>query len=213
MWLYFRLFLLALRLLRRERQDLILENLALRQQLAVFERRGHRPRLGPADRRFWSRLARGWQPWRRHLLVVQPDTVVRWHRTAWRILCGTNIRSHPDPCTPARVGEPLAGGCAEVVRVPSRGRRAARGGPFARRPDAGERRPPASAGGLSPVPPPRPSHRRGPALLVDARPLGVRVARGAGVRPRRHRGALAPFRLAPSPGVEEPEAGAGTPAS
>ncbi len=36
MWLYFRLFLLALRLLRRNRRDLVLENLALRQQLAVW---------------------------------------------------------------------------------------------------------------------------------------------------------------------------------
>ena len=48
MWLYFRLFLLALRLLRRDRRDLVLENLALRQHLAVFERRGHRPPLGHA---------------------------------------------------------------------------------------------------------------------------------------------------------------------
>ncbi len=36
MWLYFRLFLLALRLLRRDRRDLVLENLALRQQLAAW---------------------------------------------------------------------------------------------------------------------------------------------------------------------------------
>ncbi len=54
MWLYFRLFLVALRLLRRDRQDVVLENLALRQQLAVFQRRGRRPALAPADRRFWS---------------------------------------------------------------------------------------------------------------------------------------------------------------
>ena len=60
MWRYFRLFLLALRLRRRDRRDLVLENLALRQQLAVFERRGRRATLAPADRRFWSRLARGW---------------------------------------------------------------------------------------------------------------------------------------------------------
>ena len=59
MWLYFRLFLLALRLLGRDRRDLVLENLALRQQLAVFERRGHRPALAPADRRFWSPTSPG----------------------------------------------------------------------------------------------------------------------------------------------------------
>ncbi len=50
MCLYFRLFLLALRLLRRDRRNLVLENLALRQQLAVFERRGRRPALAPTDR-------------------------------------------------------------------------------------------------------------------------------------------------------------------
>ena len=55
MWLYFRLFLLALRLLRRDRRDLVLENLVLRQQLAVFERRGRRPVVVPADR-LWCLL-------------------------------------------------------------------------------------------------------------------------------------------------------------
>ena len=58
MWLYFRLFLLALRLLQRDRRDLVLENLALRQQLAAFERRG---RTGAPSRRGWSR-ARGAAP-------------------------------------------------------------------------------------------------------------------------------------------------------
>ena len=40
MWAYVRLFLMALRLLRRERRDLVLENLALRHQLLVYERSG-----------------------------------------------------------------------------------------------------------------------------------------------------------------------------
>ena len=110
MWLYFRLFLFALRLLRRDRRDLVLENLALRQQLAIFERRGHRPALAPADRRFWSRLARGWQACRRHLVVVQPDTVVRWHRTAWQIHWRRKSRARRpgrpriDPATRALIG-------------------------------------------------------------------------------------------------------------
>lgn len=45
MWLYFRLLLLALRLVRRSRRDLVLENLVLRQQLLVRERPDRRPRL------------------------------------------------------------------------------------------------------------------------------------------------------------------------
>jgi hypothetical protein len=61
----------------RAHQDLVAENLALRQQLAVLTRPKRRPRLTPADRLFWSFLARFWSPWRATLLVVQPDTVIR----------------------------------------------------------------------------------------------------------------------------------------
>ena len=82
MWLYFRLFLLALRLIRRSRRDLVLENLVLRQQLLVHERPDRRPRLTVADRRFWSTVAQRWRAWRAHVLIVQPPTVVRWHRCA-----------------------------------------------------------------------------------------------------------------------------------
>ncbi|MSQ29748.1 MAG: integrase [Dehalococcoidia bacterium] len=56
----------------------------MRQQLAVYQRRGARPRLRDGDRRFWSLLARAWPGWRTTLMLVQPDTVIRWHRTAWR---------------------------------------------------------------------------------------------------------------------------------
>ena len=45
------------------RADLVLENLVLRQQLAVYQRRGTRPRLRDQDRRFWSLLARVWPGW------------------------------------------------------------------------------------------------------------------------------------------------------
>lgn len=83
MWFWFRLWLSARRLLPRERRDLVLENLALHHQLAVYERSHHRPDLARHDRRFWSTLARGWSGWRGSISVVQPDTVVRWHRTAW----------------------------------------------------------------------------------------------------------------------------------
>ena len=84
MWFSFRLWLAATRLLPRERRDLVLENLALRHQLAVYQRSQRRPTFAEHDRRFWSTLARGWSGWREAVTVVQPDTVVRWHRTAWR---------------------------------------------------------------------------------------------------------------------------------
>jgi hypothetical protein len=57
-----------------------LENLALRQQLAVFKRTVRRPRLRRRDRLFWMLLANAWRDWRTALIVVDPDTVVRWHR-------------------------------------------------------------------------------------------------------------------------------------
>jgi putative transposase len=57
-----------------------LENLALRQQLAVLRRTGTRPHLRSTDRMFWMLLVKAWRDWRSALIVVQPDTVVRWHR-------------------------------------------------------------------------------------------------------------------------------------
>jgi len=57
-----------------------LENLALRQQLAVFKRTVKRPHVRHGDRLFWMLLANMWRDWRAALIVVHPDTVVRWHR-------------------------------------------------------------------------------------------------------------------------------------
>ena len=82
--LYLRLLVAALFASVRARRDLVLENLALRHQLAVYTRGRRRPRLRRHDRRLWSLLARGWSGWRGTLVMVEPDTVVRWHRSAWR---------------------------------------------------------------------------------------------------------------------------------
>lgn len=66
----------------RRRRDLVIENAALRQQLAMYER--HRPQIRDSDRLFWIWLARLWPGWRDALIVVRPETVVRWHRAGWR---------------------------------------------------------------------------------------------------------------------------------
>jgi hypothetical protein len=60
------------------------ENLALRQQLATLAVR-RRPSLRPVDRAFWVILRRVWAPWRSVLVIVEPDTVVRWHRAGFRL--------------------------------------------------------------------------------------------------------------------------------
>ncbi len=51
-----------------------------RQQLSVLRRTVSRPQLRTGDRLFWVLLAKAWPDWRTALIVVQPDTVARWHR-------------------------------------------------------------------------------------------------------------------------------------
>src|SRR5213593_3301361 len=74
----------TLRSAGRTRRELALENLALRQQLAVWKARQPRPRLTETDRIFWVLLSRLWTSWRHSLLVVRPETVVGWHRQGFR---------------------------------------------------------------------------------------------------------------------------------
>lgn len=68
------------------------ENLALRQQLAVFKRRCPRPRLRKADRLFWLCLSRTWKDWHRPLIIVRPETVVSWHRKGLPALLDLDLR-------------------------------------------------------------------------------------------------------------------------
>jgi hypothetical protein len=70
----------ALALACRGHHQVVLENLALRQQLATLQRTASRPQLRRRDRLFWIVLAQTWRNWRAALVIVQPDTVVRWHR-------------------------------------------------------------------------------------------------------------------------------------
>src|SRR2546427_6974683 len=68
----------------RTHRELALENLALRQQVAVWKVRQPRPQLTATDRLFWVVLSRLWKNWRSSLQVVRPETVVRWHRQGFR---------------------------------------------------------------------------------------------------------------------------------
>src|SRR5438552_2100471 len=65
-------------------RQLALENLALRQQLAVYRRTVARPRLRRGDRLFWVALSRLWRGWKQALVIVAPDTVLRWQRRRFR---------------------------------------------------------------------------------------------------------------------------------
>jgi putative transposase len=76
----------------RTRRALVLENLALRHQLAVLQRTAPRPRLRPSDRLFWVLLARLWHGWTDAVSLVQPETVIRWQRTGFRLFW--TLKSH-----------------------------------------------------------------------------------------------------------------------
>jgi putative transposase len=83
-------------------RQLALENLALRQQLAVYKRRLARPRLRTTDRLFWAGLARVWAGWRQALVIVSPDTVLRWQRRRFREYW-TQLSGRPTGGRPASI--------------------------------------------------------------------------------------------------------------
>ena len=88
MWPLLRFVMLLLRCLPaffRNRNDQAIVELALRQQLATFALKGPKPRITSVDRTFWVFLSRIWAGWREALFIVQPDTVVRWHRKGFRL--------------------------------------------------------------------------------------------------------------------------------
>src|SRR5215472_8399462 len=66
-------------------RSLRLENLALRQQLAVLKRKHPQPRMGAVDRIFWVFARRFWGAWKQSLVLVNPETVVGWHRAGFRL--------------------------------------------------------------------------------------------------------------------------------
>jgi putative transposase len=69
----------------RARRALLLENLALRQQLAALKRKHPRPKLTAFDKFFWILAQRFWSGWKRALMIVTPETVVRWHRSGFAL--------------------------------------------------------------------------------------------------------------------------------
>src|SRR6266508_5909166 len=90
------LVLMIVRAMARPRQDLMLENVLLRHQLAVLTRptRSRRgTRLRTWDKLLWVLARRFCTGWREHLALVRPETVVRWHRQGWRLFWRWKSRS------------------------------------------------------------------------------------------------------------------------
>src|ERR1700694_4253684 len=76
----------------KSRATLHLENLALRHQLGVLRRSVKRPKLTSADRLLWAWLCEAWSDWRSSLMIVQPETVIAWHRKGFRLFWTWKVR-------------------------------------------------------------------------------------------------------------------------
>ena len=94
MFLFSALYLL-LRCLIVPRMTLAAEILALRQQLTVYHRTVKRPQLRSRDRLFWVALSHLWKDWREVLVIVKPDTVIKWHRQGFQLYWRWKSRAHP----------------------------------------------------------------------------------------------------------------------
>src|SRR5262244_2588734 len=81
----FSAFFLFFRSLFYSRLSLATEILVLRQQLLVLNRTVKRPKLRRRDRLFLVFLSRLWKDWRDVLIIVKPDTVIKWHREGFRL--------------------------------------------------------------------------------------------------------------------------------
>lgn len=71
--------------LLKGKRDLILENLALRQQLAIQQRSIKTPKITNIDRIFWVWLSKIWSYWKSALIIVKPETVVHWHHKGFKL--------------------------------------------------------------------------------------------------------------------------------
>jgi hypothetical protein len=91
----------------RSRRDLIIENAVLRHQVNI-RRDKKRPRLGATDRLKLLLGSSLLPTWRRAIAIVQPDTLLRWHRAGFRLFW--RLRSRP------RRGSPLALETIDLIR-------------------------------------------------------------------------------------------------
>ena len=91
----------------RRRHDLALEVLALRHQVMVLQRQTRKPKLHPSDRYLWMLLMKVWPNWRTPLLIFQPETLIAWQRSGFRMFWRWKSR--------CRLGRP--GKDAELIQL------------------------------------------------------------------------------------------------
>ncbi len=80
----------------------VVENALLRQQLIVLRRQVNRPQFSNTDRALLVLLAGRLRTWKSALLIVQPDTLLRWHREGFRLFWKRKSRTNSrEPRLPA----------------------------------------------------------------------------------------------------------------
>jgi putative transposase len=93
----------------RTDHELVLENTALRQQLAVYKARYPRPAVADADRLFWIALSQWWPRWRDALTIMSPETVLKWHRRGFRVFWRRKSKRGAPPSIPVQIRETIQG--------------------------------------------------------------------------------------------------------
>ena len=76
----------ALRSIVQSRAALLAENIVLRQQIIVLQRSVTKPRFRARDRAVLALAARLFSSTLNAVTIVRPETVVRWHRSLWRLI-------------------------------------------------------------------------------------------------------------------------------
>jgi putative transposase len=94
--------------LTRSRLELMLENALLRQQLIVLKRHTKRPKLTWRNRALFILLSSKLRTWKNALVIVHPDTVLRWHRELFRWVWKRRSRSKGKPGRPPLTGKIVA---------------------------------------------------------------------------------------------------------
>jgi putative transposase len=90
-----KMILVFVRGLMVSRAKLSLELLAFHHQLVVLRRTVQRPQIQNRDRRFWIVVSRIWKDWQQALIIVKPETVIKWHRQGVKSYGRWKSRSRP----------------------------------------------------------------------------------------------------------------------
>ena len=81
---FFIILIKILQIIRKSREELVLENLALRQQLAVYQTKKTKPKINDEDRCFWIALKQSWSKWMDLLVIVKPETIIDWQKRRFK---------------------------------------------------------------------------------------------------------------------------------